>query len=796
MKLPRIAVRRVALAVGVLLAMGLAAPYLDAGRFASRVKQSLEQGLGRKVEIGAIHLNLFQGPGFSVDEIKIYDDPRAGVEPFIIVSRDAGSLDARVSFLSLFAGRLEFSSLRLDNPSINLVKTQTGPWNFEELLGRTVGAGAASRMPEIHVRGGRINFKLGDTKSIFYLMNASLDVLPPSSPGGEWNLWFEGEPARTDRAAYGFGTLAASGQWTPDARTGGRIDMALDLRKSSLSDIIRLVHGQDLGIDGQITAHARLLGPGSEASIAGHMDITDIHRWDLLPPYGGGWSGDFRGRLDLISQSLEFETVPPKGGSLPVSVRTRISGYLSQPRWEASATLSGMPLAAAPDIARHMGIPLPQGLAAGGELNGSLNYSEATGLQGTVRSAKASIAVPGSAPVDFEGAEITFDGPKITLAPAVFRISTGEQGRIEAEYSADTQALDATISTNSMPIGGQPENAPARLLGTAPLLGEFTKGTWEGRLRYRSGRESAGVWTGAFRVENAAIAVPGMSEPVAIDSARVVLRDGALLMDRIEGRAGTIDFKGQYRYREGAQRPHRFRLAAGEVNAAEIERLFRPSLERGSDSLLARALRLGRRAETPAWLEARHAEATLEAASFTVGEVRLDGLRAGLRWDGTVVEAPEFAARYGKGTLAGQFTASLRRGVPGYRATVKFQDVDWIGGSWSGESTLETSGSGAGLLRNLRADTAFSGASVNPWPGLEFKALSGRLLLTAPRGIPRLRFPSLRAAVGDEVYEGSGATGADGRIRFELSNGRAQLRFGGTLSPLHLDPLSPERAEK
>jgi hypothetical protein len=798
MKLSRVTVRRAAIAVGAVLAVGLAAPYFDAGRFASRVKQSLEQGLGRKVAIGAVHLNLFQGPGFSVDEITIYDDARAGAEPFIIISRDSGSLDARVSFLSLFAGRLEFSSLRLDNPSVNLVKTQAGPWNFEELLGRTVGAEAASRipeMPEIHVRGGRINFKLGDTKSIFYLKDTSLDVLPPSSPGGEWNLWFEGEPARTDRAAYGFGTLAASGQWRPDARTGGRIDMALDLRKSSLSDLIRLVHGQDLGIDGQITAHARLLGPGSEAGITGHVDIAGIHRWDLLPPYGGGWSGDFRGRLDLVSQSLEFETVPPPGGTLPVSVHTRIYGYLSQPRWEASATLSGMPLAPAPDIARHMGIPLPPGLTAEGELSGSLTYSQAGGLQGTVTSDKASVAVAGSAPVDFEGAEIAFNGPKITLAPAVFRTSAREQGRIEAEYSTDTQSLDATISTSSMTIAGEAENAPARLLGTAPLLSEFTKGTWSGKLRYRSGSESGGVWTGSFEVQNAAMAVPGMSEPVAIESARVLLRDGAMVMDRIVGRAGTIDFKGQYRYREGAQRPHRFRLAAGDVNAAEIERLFRPSLDRG-DSLLARALRLGRRAAAPEWLEARHAEAVLEAASFTAGDVRLDRLHANLRWDGTAVEAPAFTAEYGKGTVAGQFTANLRRDVPNYRAAVKFRDVDWIGGEWSGESTVETSGAGAGLVRNLRADTTFSGASVNPWPGLEFKALSGRLLVTAPRGIPRLRFPSLRAAVGDEVYEGSGTTGLDGRIRFDLSNGRGQLRFGGTLSPLHLELLPPERAEK
>lgn len=795
MKFPGISVRRVALLVALVLAAGVAVPYLDAGRFASRVKRSLEQGLGRKVEIGAVHLDLFHGPGFSVDEIKIYDDPRAGAEPFVIIQKDAGSLDARVSFLSLFAGRLEFSSLRLSNPSVNLVKPQAAPWNFEALLGRTVGAGSQARMPEIHVRGGRINFKYGDTKSIFYLMDTSLDVTPPSSPGGDWNLWFEGEPARTDRAAYGFGSLAASGHWSPGARNGGRIDISLDLRKSSLGDVIRLVHGQDIGVHGQITAHARLFGPASGVGINGHVDIADIHRWDLLPPYGEGWSGDFRGRLDLVAQALEFETVPPKGGTLPVSVRARISGYLSQPRWEASATLAGMPLAPAPDIARHMGIPLPQGLTAEGELAGALTYSPEAGLQGTVSSAAASITVPGNLPVKVEGAEVSFNGPRISLAPAVFRASDREQGRIEAEYSTGTQSLEATISTDSMTISDRGMSITARLLGAAPLVGNFTKGTWRGRLRYRDESDADGVWTGTIQLEDAEIAIPGMAAPVAIDSARVQLREDALLMDRIAGRAGSIDFKGQYRFVAGAPRPHRFRIAAGDVSATEIERLFMLALER-SDSLLARALRLGRRASLPEWLESRHAEAVLDAASFTVADMRLDQFRAHLLWDGPAIEAPEFTAQYGGGSVNGHFTANLRRGAPGYRANLKFKSVDWMGGAWDGSTTLETSGAGAGLARNLRAETSFSAASVNPWPGAEFKALSGTLLVTAPRGLPRFRFRSLRATVGDEIFEGDGATGADGRLRFDLSSGHRQLRFGGTLSPLHLDFLPPERAEK
>ena len=64
---------------------------------------------------------------------------RAGIEPFAYV----GTLEARVQLLSLLRHKLEFSSLRLGEASINLVKTDAGPWNFQFLLnGAPASAGA------------------------------------------------------------------------------------------------------------------------------------------------------------------------------------------------------------------------------------------------------------------------------------------------------------------------------------------------------------------------------------------------------------------------------------------------------------------------------------------------------------------------------------------------------------------------------------------------------------------------------------------------------------------------------
>lgn len=191
--------RAIIIALLLVLAVGFAAPHFDINLFRPRIARALERGLGRHVEVGSVHFNLFTGPGFTVDEVTIHEDPRAGIEPFAYV----GTLEARVQLLSLFEHKLEFSSLRLDDASINLVKTEAGPWNFQFLLNSAPASAGA--MPAIRMREGRVNFKFGDTKSVVYFSNADLDVAP--SMDGSVELRFAGAPSRSDRPARDFGNF-------------------------------------------------------------------------------------------------------------------------------------------------------------------------------------------------------------------------------------------------------------------------------------------------------------------------------------------------------------------------------------------------------------------------------------------------------------------------------------------------------------------------------------------------------------------------------------------------------------
>src|SRR5437899_10312270 len=68
--------------LAIVVVIGVLAPYLDANRLRPRIQAALEAAFNRPVQIEEVHLNLFTGPGFTVKNVLIGEDPAAGIEPF------------------------------------------------------------------------------------------------------------------------------------------------------------------------------------------------------------------------------------------------------------------------------------------------------------------------------------------------------------------------------------------------------------------------------------------------------------------------------------------------------------------------------------------------------------------------------------------------------------------------------------------------------------------------------------------------------------------------------------------
>jgi hypothetical protein len=738
----------------LLLLATLATEFLSADRFGKQIRQALEQALHRKVEIGRVRFSLFYGPGFTLNDVLISEAPSHGSAPFAYVD----SLTARVSLPSLLAGRLEFSNLRLVDPTLNLVKLPDGPWSVQALLAaeldrpRGPASGAATpSLPEIQVRNARVDFQLGTLKSVYYLTDADIDIWEQN---GTLMTRFTGSPGRTDRPAQGFGRLIGSGRWLRPQGRDAQVEFDLQLDRSNISDVMTLLEGRDVGLHGEVASQARLSGPVSNIRVDGRLQLFEVHRWDLLPPKGEAWPLDYHGSIDLRGQRATLESGDSGGKPLPFTVRVEAANYLTRPEWRITATARDFPAAALIDVVRHFGVPLPARASADGKLNGQLAYSNTAPAEGRLALTEASLQVPGTAPMRVAKAEISVAAGEVRLDPARLELGENETATVEGVFHYPEGGAEVKISTPSLRISDLKTGAGELLAaGRLPLLEHCTEGSWKGHLRFQSPGNGEGEWTGSFELRDARIPVSGIAGPLHLDSASVSMRGERLSLTRLKGRAGQMPFEGEYRHEPSYLRPHRFRLHLAEASAAQLEQLLRPSLDR-SQGFLSRTLRIGR-APVPDWLRTRRAAGALEIASLHVGRTEFRDLHADVIWDGVRIQLLGLEAEVNGAAASGTLLTDLAGHLPVYQCALRIEDLDSRLGQVTAQADLETSGLGEeSLLAHLKA---------------------GRLELV----------------IDGTKYEGHAAIGKDGRLRADLSDGAKPLVLTGPLSPLQLEPAKP-----
>jgi hypothetical protein len=764
------------IAAALVAAAGIVVPYINTGSYGERLRGSLERALGRRVEFrGRVRFSLFSGPGFSVDDVVIHEDPSIGLEPIAYMD----TMTVRPSLWSLAGGRFVIASLKLDGASVNLAKSgpaaEWGRWNFSSLVNRSV----MSRAPSLHVRNGRIHFKFGDQKSVFYLTETDLDISPPGAAGRGWVLDCSAQPARTDRSAQGLGEFRLRGRWyvAPE-----RVDLNLEIDRALLGEMTALLRGQAGGVHGRISARLHLAGPIDQIGIAGRLNIEDVHRWDLMPPYGQGWPLDVRGRLNLPGQDLEIESGSVNGAALPLEVRLHASNYLAQPRWAASLSWNRFPLGPLLELARHMGLDVPPKLELEGAVDGAIGYSGA-GLQGQLALHDAAVTIPDAPPLELDQASIVLDGGHARLAPAVVRTAGQDEAQIEADYAFGDGAFDIAISAGRMRVAALRAQVA---LAAVPWLEQVRSGDWSGQLRYHRDADMAG-WTGSLQVNQAEIPVDGLADPLLIDSARVEIDGARVTIDRLRGATGKLDFTGDYAYVPGAPHPHRVHLRAAEWDAADVETECLPALRRGS-SLLARALG---RTTLPDWLKAREVEGTLQIDRLAIDGARLNGVRARLEWDAGHVEFGNVEATLAHAAIKGRLAVNLSGAVPTYRFTGQVKNLPWQSGGLDAEGSLTTSGVGAQLVSNLASTGTFSGTGLDFGAAAPCRA-SGNYSLAWARGVPRFKLTGLNLRTDEDVYTGRGATENDGKLLIVLTSGAKELRVAGIPGKLKVEePARP-----
>ncbi len=341
------------------------------------------------------------------------------IEPFAY----ANTLDARISLLALLRGRLEFSSLHLNDATFNLVKPDRRAVEFSDAAepdcrgrswlfpARRPGtAMIPATLPSIKMRGGRVNFKFAETKSVLYFDDTDLDVSP--GEGGAVDLRFSGVPSRTDQAAQNFGHFYVRGTATPSP-AGQQFNFAVELEPSALDAVARLFDNGSAALKGLVSLDAQVSGSPASLDVKG----------TLLLENAGQWRVGYKGKLDLAAQTLELDSISPPGLNTKLHVNTR--DLLTTPQWEVSADFNDAPLGSGVELARNLGAPLPAKMTVEGVVAGSVRYRNTEGLGGNLEVRDAVVNMPGAAPLKIPTATVFLKGNSIVAGPNT--VNVGER---------------------------------------------------------------------------------------------------------------------------------------------------------------------------------------------------------------------------------------------------------------------------------------------------------------------------------------------------------------------------------
>ena len=768
-------------AIASLLGAAWYVPRISADKYREPIHHALESALGRKVEVGQVQFQLLPVPGFTVENVKISEDPAVGPEPVAYISVMRG----RPKLSALFGGPLEFASVDLEDTSVNLTRVDSAAgaaagdtgvvkWNFSELLRPKL----LKAFPSVHLISGRINFKFGDTKSVFYLLNTDVDLWPPSSEGDPWTLKVRAEPARTDRPARGFGFFVARGQWH---QADSSVTLDVKMEKSELGDMMTLFEGRESGIHGDIWGAAHLAGPLSRLGIAGSIQVADIHGWNTTPPGGRPVGMSISGALNVPAQTLEVRAVSEE--KVPVvDVRYRASDYLKRPSWDVRFLLDKMPIAPLFAVARNVGLGIPGDIGMDGVLSGQLGFSMPDGnpkFDGQLSASNVAVHAdnsPAAGRLRFADASIVGSGSTIAIPSVTLTADSGETASLQAGYDAAKGQPTASLETAAMPLGVL---RPYMAAVHAPFLGVDASGTWAGSLAFSKELEAG--WSGTFSLKDADVVFPAFAQPVRVSSADATLDGNGFALRKLVLSVGRMDAQGEFFQASSMGQPQRFRLVASKIDMSQVEQLLTPLLRRGG--LLAKALSFGKTPE-PDWLQAIHLDGTLQAASVDLAGNSLTKFRTRVLWnaDGAKLEGLQFQlpdSYSSQAAFKGDVSVDLAKPEPEFSITGKLSGVRWRSTALEADGALTTSGTGEDLLSRVKSTGKLRSRNVELAPLAPMESLESMFQLDFDGRNPRLKLSEIAATWGGAKWSGSAASTTGGIVEMKLSDGKRTLEASG-----------------
>jgi hypothetical protein len=559
-------------------------------RLRNRIATSIGSALGRRVALDNVRFHLLPRPGFDLEGLVIYDDPSFSAEPMI----RAQDVSAAIRFRSLLRGRLEIATLSASEPSINLVRNNQGRWNLAGLLERNAQIPAAPTakgvyerrpaFPYLEAGHARINFKLGQTKKSYALMDADVALWQDSE--NSWSARIKAEPVRTDFNLTDTGLLQINATW--QRATSLRltpVQFTVQWRNGQLGQITKLLSGKDGGWRGGVNFTANVSGNPEALLIESQTAIDGFHRYDIVGSENVRLATSCSGRYNAVTSTIaDLLCESPVGGGT-VRLRGNFAPVAQLPTYDLTLEAEKVPLTSVVRLLRQAKKQIPSDLTASGLLNAQFRATRnvagaaqddiqpqwtGDGLATNVRVASrlsANAGIDGVAFGTIPLALVAADSQALSqeIRPRHPRTKKQEQEKNEEPAETHLRIGPVALAMNvSAPVnaGGWMSAAGYSLFlrGDVELKDLFRLENVLGLPAARPAAQGSarldvtvsGPWqgfaapaaVGTAQLRNVRAEMHGLNTPIEIASATMSLDPDAVRMEKISARTGSTHWSG------------------------------------------------------------------------------------------------------------------------------------------------------------------------------------------------------------------------------------------------------------
>jgi hypothetical protein len=682
------------------LAAILLVPSFSADRFRPRLLEYLEETLQSPVEVEEVRYALWGGPGFQLKNVVIADVDATAAEPFAYV----GEVWLRLGIASLWTGDLVVSRVTLVQPSLNIASNRKGEWNYTRLLQASVSGTpkGGQFLPEVQVDGGRINFREGLRKSVYYFRNANLKIVNEGIGGDARLIEFRAEPARTDSYAPRFGTVHGHGRWRPGVGHGGDLDLDVGIERSPVPELAALLGMPRAGLSGYARALAHLSGPADNLSLRGSLELQEPSEWPAFLGFLGWREGrgvTIEGEMNLPARRLSVRTV---SSAKQASPRTFSASFeLFPPEvpegWRSSVEFKDLPIERLQEILQLVDDTLPSYPQLQGVLTGQVDYRSDTGLRGSLRSEVLTWQTEDTPAFSLRETSVDLEGDvysgKVEIVPVA-----SNPGQSTSEYSTNLASpgtapessgvyleFQGSGSTGQLGLrlsGGtvRPEHLSALALLTpgidlqAPVLGGTGWSATGAAQWQRANYRASGSWNGSLRVRRVAHSIDGFRLPIQVDSGILDLRGANWSLRQMRGTVGRIAFQGEIHHQSEGARPYQLALTVNQLDLNALDSVL-PLNSKQTQGFLQRTF--SRTRERPAWVKQRAALVKILTNSVVVDGEEYKKLCADLYWHGEELEFRNVAFESRLGTFRGAASVNLSGPTPLWTTSLAGTHPSW-----------------------------------------------------------------------------------------------------------------------